>query len=84
VAPAFPVRKVVRGGPSPEPDEADKALHKTFVDTVNASNDPELLLLGAAVQLQWGLPAEAKVLLERAKAANAPPKLLEALQKQLR
>jgi len=82
--PAFPVRKVVRDGPSPEPDGADKALHQGFVDTVNASSDPELLLLGAAVQLQWGLPAEAAALLDRATSASAPPKLVDALRKQVR
>jgi hypothetical protein len=83
VMPAFPVRV---GGADPRrdaPAEA-QAAHKAFLDAVGQTADPELLLLAAAVEFEWGRPVEAAGFVQRARAAKADPKLIQALERRMR
>lgn len=83
VMPAFPIRPIgtdVRREPPPEV----LAAHQAFLDAVGTTADPELLLLAAAVELQWGRAAEAAGFVQRARAARADPKLVQLLERRLR
>jgi len=81
--PAFPVRQIGRGRTAAEPTDADRAALKAFADAIGTTADKDLLLLATVVHLHWGMPKEAGLYLQRARAANAPKKLVEMLQRQL-
>lgn len=83
VVPAFPIRGEGHDGATAEATAAEEAAHRAFVNAIGTTADPDLLLLAAAVDLQWGHTADAGTFLQRARAVKAPAKLVEVLERRI-